>query len=361
MASLFKTPLLRHEWFVACAEAFCPPGKLSVMIGHDQGTIVAIAPLVLNPSFGSARFELLGTAILSEPSGLLYRSSGALNDMLDSILRLRKPIYFKGLFSDSPELRYLRETRRPRLAYSRSLRSASPWIPIETSWEKFSSGISSSWRSNLRRAQRRAEEFGAVQFEFVVPQAESVETLVQEVFHVESAGWKSRTQTALESIASLRKFFIAYTKSAATLGTLRLAFLRIDGKAVAAQLLVEYANRLWVLKVGYDEAYSRCSPGILLMHRVIQKSFEQGHEGFELLGANESWMDIWRPQLHTHETLRRYPISPGPIVSHGLEFSVDVFKRVQTIARKDKNKGVLRSIARKVVSRIRRARQPMEH
>jgi len=356
LASDFKTPLLRHEWFLACAEAFCPPGQLSILVARDQDSLVGIAPLVLSPNFGAHRLEILGAAVLEEMSGFLYRTPEALSGLVRAIIAKGKPLYLKGLLSDSAEANALHQSRQG-FAYFRSVPSASPWIPINSSWSDFTATISSSWRSNLRRSQRRAEEFGKVEFELVTPNHESLEGLLAEVFRVESAGWKSRTQTALATYAPLNRFFRAYAKSAVDLGMLQLAFLKINGKAVAVQLLVRHANRLWVLKVGYDEAYARCSPGILLMHRVIQAAFEKGYEAYELLGANETWINIWKPQLHNHETIRRYPMLPVPMVSHGLELSVDAFHRIVAIARKNKDKGVLRSIAKKAVDRMRRSRQ----
>ena len=360
LAALFRTPLLRHEWFSACAQAFCPPGRLFIIVVRDGGSIAAIAPLVLSPSFGSQRLEILGAAILEELTGFMYRSPEALNELLRALLSRGKPLYLKGLLSDSLEARALRERQWPGFAYSRSTPSASPWVPINSSWEEFSATISSSWRSNLRRAQRRAEEFGTVKFELITPTAETLDGLLAEVFRVESSGWKSRTQTALASYAPLNRFFTTYAKSAVDLGMMRLAFLKINGKAVAVQLLVECSNRLWVLKVGYDEAYARCSPGILLMHKVIQVAFEKRYEAYELLGANESWISIWKPLLHNHETIRRYPVSPLPLVSHGLEISADTLHRIVAIAKKNKDKGVLRSLAKKAVARIRRSRHPAE-
>lgn len=326
-----------------------------------DGAVVGIAPLVRTSRFGSERLELLGTAILVEPSGILYCHQEALTDLLKAILSMRKPLLFNGLLTDALETLHLKNSGRSPMAYSRSRPSASPWIPINCSWEKFSSTIASSWRSNLRRAQRRAEEFGTVQFEMISPDPASLEHSLAEVFRVEAASWKSRTGTALEIEGPLKHFFQIYAKSAAGNGTLRLAFLRINGKSVAAQLLVECANRLWVLKVGYDESYARCSPGILLMHRVLQYAFEKPYEALELLGANESWLHIWNPQVHMHESYRRYPYSPVPMVSLGLELSVVTAKKIRTLMIRKKLKGFWQELGKKARSRMLPTSQEPAH
>ncbi|HUI63604.1 MAG TPA: GNAT family N-acetyltransferase [Bacteroidota bacterium] len=358
LAVPFKTPLLRHEWFLACAETFCPPGKLDILIAQEGGEIVAIAPLVLNPLFGVRRLEILGTRVLEELSGFLYADQESLVRLLGGVLSRKRPILFSGLLSDSPELKILKQAGGSSSGYSQSSASASPWIPVTTSWEQFYKNISSSWRSSLRRSQRRAEEMGSLQFEIVAPTPETVEPLLSEMFQVESAGWKARTGTALQTSAVLGKFFQTYALSTARLGMLRFAFLRIGGKAVAAQFLVVCAQRLWVLKVGFDETYSRCSPGILLMHKVIEHCFEKQYEAFELLGANESWLSIWKPQLHIHETYRLYPVSLLPLVSHAIEISGHALGRVRTLMKKQQDGTPWRLIVKKAIQRLRRLQHP---
>jgi CelD/BcsL family acetyltransferase involved in cellulose biosynthesis len=355
LASPFKTPLLRHEWFTACAEAFCPPGRLYVMVAREEGEIVAIAPLVLNPSFGARRLELLGTAILGELSGFVYKDEQSLTGLMNAILASRRPLLFRGLLSGSPELRCLKQAHPPR-NYVQSEAFASPWVRVSTNWEKFYPTISSSWRSTLRRAQRRAEEFGPLHYEFVIPTPETLEQYLPEMFRVESAGWKSRTGTALQASAVLSRFFRAYALSAARLGMLQFAFLRIGGKTVAGQFLIACGGRLWVLKIGYDEAYARCSPGTLLMHRVVQYTFDKPYEALEFLGANEPWTGIWRPELHHHESYRRYPLSLLPVVSHGLEVSNGLLARARAIMKKEQGGTPWRVLVKKAVRRLHRPR-----
>jgi len=43
-----------------------------------------------------------------------------------------------------------------------------------------------------------------------------------------------------------------------------------DGAAIAMQLIVEHASRLWIYKVGYDEEWAEHSPGLQLMWEVMR-------------------------------------------------------------------------------------------
>src|SRR5207247_7341021 len=46
LADRFQTPLLRHEWFAACAEAFCPPDRLHTVMVRRGGDVTGMPPLV---------------------------------------------------------------------------------------------------------------------------------------------------------------------------------------------------------------------------------------------------------------------------------------------------------------------------
>ncbi len=159
--------------------------------------------------------------------------------------------------------------------------------------------------------------------------------------------------TAVQHHESLNGFFCKYTRSIARLGKLRLAFLWIAEKPVAVQLLVESANRLWVLKVRYDESYAKCSPGIILLNKVSQYAFEKQYEAFEFLGRNEQWLNIWPHELHLFENILRFPASPATVIGRGLEVSECNIRKFQTMIAKRQSGTSWISHLRKMLVRMR--------
>jgi len=105
----------------------------------------------------------------------------------------------------------------------------------------------------------------------------------------------------------MRQFFLRYATLAAESGLVRFSFLDLDAKAVAAQLSVEYADRLWVLKIGYDEAWSRLSPGWQLMAETVRYAFDRKLKSFEFLGSDEAWLHRWDTEDRELSTLASYP------------------------------------------------------
>ena len=132
---------------------------------------------------------------------------------------------------------------------------------------------------------------------------------------MEGAGWKAAAGTALVHDAAQRGFLLDVCRRAAAEGWLRFFFLRQDGRVIAAQLHLLYANRLWTLKIGYDEALSRFSPGALLTHDILRHACGLGLEGVEHLGVAELWQRRWPVEVREHATLRLYPVSAGGAVA----------------------------------------------
>ncbi len=90
-------------------------------------------------------------------------------------------------------------------------------------------------------------------------------------------------------------------------GILRLCFMRIGGKLAATQIAVESGGRFWLLKVGYDEDFGRCSPGHLLMIETLRYAAERGLQTFEFLGSAEPWTSVWTTQVRPCLSVWAYP------------------------------------------------------
>ncbi len=309
LALEFQNPLLTHEWFAACAAAVSSPDELMIILVRDGEALVAAAPMVKVHRRGVRRLEMLGSSTLQEPSGFLFRDEESLNELLRALTAQRLPIRLGRIAADSPEIRLARGLSAPLRGVTVRRQSASPWLLIDRPWEDFEAGISSSRRSSLRRARRRLDQMGEVQIQVESPTEETVESYLREFVNVEATGWKGRLGTAIQSDPRSARFFTSYVHAAARTGALRFFFLRVDGQAVAGILAVEHARRLWVLKVGFDETWAHCSPGILLMHEAIRWAFSKGLSDFEFLGTDEPWIHMWTSARRAYVLHDYYPFS----------------------------------------------------
>jgi CelD/BcsL family acetyltransferase involved in cellulose biosynthesis len=319
LADHLMNPLLRHEWFVACAEAFYRHDQIRIMISNSRGEIDAIAPFALTRHHGIKNFELLGTSAHSEPSGFIYKDAAALEESIKSIINMGRTVLLSRLESESPEVSMLRRVNKKGAFIVMRDSAGSPFLPIATSWTEFEASVSSRSRYDLRRARKRADKIGKVTFEIVSPGPDMLDQYLEEIYQVEASGWKGRNATAMLFDERMKHFFQLYSRAACRLGTLRLCFLRINSKPAAVMLAVELFNRYWVLKIGYDEAFSSCSPGILLVHETIRHAFDNRLEAYEFLGSDAPWIHIWTEQQHPFVTARIYPFSISGQFSLGID------------------------------------------
>lgn len=257
-----------------------------------------------------ARWRLPGAREIYEPCDALCRDEETAGVLARQIVAQGRPLDLDRVPAASPLIPALREAMKGR-GWLR-LRPAAPCPRIELgpAWGEPESRFNAGRRSDFRRAARRAAEFGAVTFALEAPTPDRLDALFDEAIGVELQGWKRQAGTAIASDPAKEAFFRAYLRSAAEAGTLRIAFLRIDGKAAAMQLAVEWAGRYWLYKIGYDEAYARCSPGTLLMLHTLGEAARRGLRSYELLGEAEPWIaELWTREHGACLRLRTYPFN----------------------------------------------------
>lgn len=333
LESCFNTPLLASEWFQSSAQAFCPPDFLKMISVRFDGKLSAIIPLSVKGKL-MPRAELVGSSTLEEPGGVLYKDRGSLVKLVRALLDLRMPIFLKGFRFSSPEIQILENELRAKRMVSLIREERIPWVAIRGKWEIFEKQISSSRRSSLRCLQRLAESRGKVRFEAICPTPENLDEYLDEVFRVEAANWKGRNGTAMKTGTMLGKFFKLYSRKAAEQKKLHLFFLKVDEKNVAVQLTVKHANSLWIYKIGHDEEWSWCSPGILLMHQVVKFCFEKGLKGCEFLGSDEPWLHIWANESHSLVTYRIYSKSAKGILELWWDLGQTYFFGIASLLRR---------------------------
>jgi hypothetical protein len=283
----------------ACAAAFAD--DVNIVGLEEGGNMVAAAPL----SARAGVLELLGARDLYEPGDFLYRDETVLDELAARLARLGRAILVHRTWADGPVVETLKRAFRGRGVVVRRPAGETPVLNLPA--RPIEDRFSSRRRGDIRRARRRAEEFGPVSGEVLSPEPAELAPLLEEIVAVERAGWKGLRGTALAQDRERRRFFEEYASRAAAEGSLRISRLRIGDETAAVQLAVEHAGRLWLLKIGYDERFARCSPGTLLMLEAANWASERGLDAIELLGDRESWTRFWTHEERPCVALYAYP------------------------------------------------------
>lgn len=315
LAERFGTPLLRHEWFAACLKGFGEGRELAVFTAQENGRLCAAAPFLVDRSSLVPKLCALGHET-TEPSAFIYAGETALAAVAQAVRACGLPLMVPRLRADGPELHALRAGTGLRgVWFIRSGNTATATVPLGCDFATFESRIPGDDRRNIRRRIKLAERDGPVKFEMVAPGENEVQRYLRELYEVESAGWKSRTGTAILSDPRIERFCTDLGIRAARLGILRLFFMRIGSMTAAAGMILEYADRLWGLKQGYDERWAPCAPGILLAHESIRYACEKGLAGYEFLGSAEKFQTRWPIELTAYSRVRYYPLSATSLVA----------------------------------------------
>ncbi len=94
-------------------------------------------------------------------------------------------------------------------------------------------------------------------------------------------------------------------------GMLRVALLRIDGRAVAMQIAGIWQQRFWLFKISHDRAYHGCSPGQLLIWHTLREAARGGLLAYEFMGIMAPWTEQWTRQHRCYRSIHAIPFSPG--------------------------------------------------
>jgi hypothetical protein len=171
-------------------------------------------------------------------------------------------------------------------------RHARPFVTRE-----FGVKRSGSTRKKLRQDWNRLAALGTVD----VRNDRTIEaaTSAFEIFlELEKASWKGVQGTALLSEPDDAAFARKLLQNLAAAGNASVALLRVDGTAIAAQVLLYCGTTAYTWKTAFDVNYAKYSPGALLIDRVTDELFS-GPDIFAInsCAAGTSFMaQLWAGQ-----------------------------------------------------------------
>jgi CelD/BcsL family acetyltransferase involved in cellulose biosynthesis len=308
-------------WALASVDAF---GGEPALFTHGPGD----APNAIAPMMRRARRLELNGGEMFEPGELLADSADSLTALTTSLVRDGAPLLLARIPPDSPTIAALRRAIGSRGAVHVRAGVGYPSIDLDDRWREPGGGLSSSRRSALRRARRKAERSGEITVALLTPSVQELPMLLDEAFAIEGRSWKGATGTALVHDRPRAQFVRRYAEETARRGTLRLQFLRIGDEAVAIQIAVEWKDQIWLLKIGYDEAHAAASPGQLLLAESIADAARRDLHGYQLLGAAADWTRVWTTDEQACVTVRAYPATIRSAVELAADAGTLVRRRV---------------------------------
>ena len=180
-----------------------------------------------------------------------------------------------------------------RYIYECATTGEGAYLPIPASFDEFRASLSKNFRSNLNKARNHSKRAGAVSFA-VDSTSENRAEFLEEFMDIEAANWKGDSGSAIKMSSELRQWYGTLLPRLEASGMLEWQTMRIDESYAAANMCIRTPRKVFLWKLGYDNAFNKCSPGSLLLEHVIETESEKGQlESIELL-TSYRWYDNWK-------------------------------------------------------------------
>ncbi len=163
-------------------------------------------------------------------------------------------------------------------------------LPAGVGFEDYLATLDKKARHEIRRKIRRAEATGEVVLSRSTDPFTDLEAFIQLHQHKwGAAGLFPTTPGGDASRVFIRRLF----EAAGPDGPLRLSFLTIGGRRVAAGIHVETDDTVMFYNAGIDPAARELSVGVVLIAELIRQAIETGKTRFDFLRGNEPYKYEW--------------------------------------------------------------------
>ncbi len=157
-------------------------------------------------------------------------------------------------------------------------------LSLPPTWDMFLGQLSGKQRHEIRRKLRRLEESGEICFATVnnPDQIKPAMTTFLSLFR------QNREDKATFMTTQMEQFFFAVARALAAEQLLKLSFLRLNNRPIAAVMCFDYRSTRHLYNNAYDRQCSSLSVGLLSKIFSIKESIEQGLATYDFLkGAEE--------------------------------------------------------------------------
>jgi CelD/BcsL family acetyltransferase involved in cellulose biosynthesis len=210
----------------------------------------------------------------------------------------------------------------------------SPALELPSNWDELFASVSSNLRKTVARRRRALEREGTLALRLNTG-GPGLDADLDAFLKVEASGWKARAGTAIVSTEQTQRLYREFAHAAAEQGWLRLYLLELDGVPLAADYGCAIGGRGLLLKTGFDEAYGRFSPGVVLRADVLRASIEEGLRCYDMLGGPDRYKLSWTSTVNPRLNIWAYRgLSAAPAYAYRKRLR-PVLKAVKTKLRKE--------------------------
>lgn len=299
-------PFLTFEWISCWWRSFGSNSKLSILLIKKNHEIVVIAPLMICKQ-KTRRIPLRTITFTanyhSNRSGFIFNAHN--NDFVIKMIEyLRSNTKFDLIFLDLIENNTMTEAgiktalHSIGLQYTEKRGCFSPRILINKRWDEFYKEKSKKMRmeiNNKTNLLKRQSGFRIERFKRYDYNAFS------DLLNISQHTWQYKNNTAIASNLQYIQFYRSLAEAFSNKGWLNLYILKINDEPVAFEFVINYKDKAYLLKIGFNVLYEKFSPGLLLLTESIKNAFDEKLKEYDFLGENDLYKMKWTSSCREHK------------------------------------------------------------
>jgi CelD/BcsL family acetyltransferase involved in cellulose biosynthesis len=326
-----QDPFCRPEWSIAYSHAYERKPQIFGVTAHVDGRLVAVLPLIWMPELfwgvpvrmlrqcaDEARFDLALIGDEAEAAAAIKAVWRRLRDDISwDVIELAKVPDSAAIWCLMAEAEkdgfitgFQRSFRTPIVSLTGIQGGGEdPWL-AQTS-ERF--------RHELRRKTRRLQDQGRLRlerFECAAPE------ILERYYELERCTWKGEQGCAVLSDRRRLRYYNEIARALERLGCLRIYFLTLDDRLIAGNINVSCRGKLFGLRCAFDPAFSRYSPGHILINWVLRDCAARHVSELHFMGQSFDYKLQWTSQTLEHGYCYIFRRGLFGRVLHGLKFCV---------------------------------------
>lgn len=271
----------RGTRWAACLPLLVEPQPgLRCLTGMGGGS--QTRPLLLRPGSGATEMAALASALVHERDWDLVRLDSLPYAQAEMLARSFRDAGLRVAGGDVVRQRYL---------------------PLSGDWPEIAALGNRATVARLPRRERALRALGTLTCDVISAPAEA-QLVFEDCLKVEASGWKGRQGTAILCSPERTRFYRALIPLLAEQRRLRLLRLTCGGALIAFYLTAANGAALAGLKLGFDEAWKKHSPGALMVLFTLRHAHQAGFREFNFLGGDDAFKADWTPCYRELTSLR---------------------------------------------------------
>jgi CelD/BcsL family acetyltransferase involved in cellulose biosynthesis len=284
------------DWLLTYWRHYGSRQRLRVLLVADAGTLRGIVPFVVRTEATRVGVVRVLTYPLHDWGSFYCPLGSDVATTLQAALTYLRTTHRDW---DLLDLRWITSSELDRTGQAMRLAGFSaqqqPWTQTSLidlarlDWHTYWAGRTSRWRNNVRRSERKLAAAGEITYlRYRAEPGSDVPMdprwdLFEQCVALAGRSWQALADDGTTlTHEGVRDFIRDAHGMAAGHGAVDINLLLISGMPVA--FAYNYVWRGWVygLRMGYDAARARDGAGSVLMHRMLQDSFQRGDQLFDL-------------------------------------------------------------------------------